>query len=272
MTMVPPEGPSPFDHLRRTRQDGSEFWSARELMPLLGYLKWERFAETVEQARAIIEAEAGPVAAEREASRQREAFGRTRQVGENFHLSRRACYVTAMRGDSRKPEIRAALLYFAEKTREAELRPTPPALPQDYEQALVHLLDKVRENKQLESKVRELEPAAESWNVLATADGDLAVADAAKILARDPRIETGPRRLFNLLITMRWAYRQQADNRPRAMQYAIERGWLTELPQSHNHPETGDLILDPPQVRVTVKGLHELHKRLGGEGPLSLSA
>jgi DNA-damage-inducible protein D len=122
MTMVPPEGPSPFDHLRRTRQDGSEFWSARELMPLLGYLKWERFAETVEQARAIIEAEAGPVAAEREASRQREAFGRTRQVGENFHLSRRACYVTAMRGDSRKPEIRAALLYFAEKTR------APPGL------------------------------------------------------------------------------------------------------------------------------------------------
>jgi hypothetical protein len=31
-------------------------------------------------------------------------------------------------------------------------------------------------------------------------------------------------------------------------------------------------VLDPPQVRVTVKGLHELHKRLGGEGPLQLSA
>jgi prophage antirepressor-like protein len=147
-----------------------------------------------------------------------------------------------------------------------------PALPQDYEEALVHLLDKVRENKQLESKVRELEPAAQSWNVLATADGDLAVADAAKILARDPRIETGPRRLFNLLITMRWAYRQQADNRPRAMQYAVERGWLSELPQSHSHPESGELVLDPPQVRVTVKGMHELHKRLGGEGPLQLSA
>lgn len=151
-------------------------------------------------------------------------------------------------------------------------RPTPPALPQDYEEALVHLLDKVRENKQLESRVAELEPAAESWTVLAAADGDYAVADAAKILARDPRIQTGPRRLFGLLITMKWAYRQLADGRPRAMQYAVERGWLSELPQSHNHPETGDLVLDPPQVRVTVKGLHELHKRLGGETPLQLSA
>lgn len=28
---------SPFDAVRRTRADGSEFWSARDLMPLLGY-------------------------------------------------------------------------------------------------------------------------------------------------------------------------------------------------------------------------------------------
>lgn len=128
------------------------------------------------------------------------------------------------------------------------------------------------EKEALAVRVRELEPAAQSWTVLAAADGDMAVADAAKILARDPRIQTGPRRLFGLLITMKWAYRQQADGRPRAMQYAVERGWLSELPQSHNHPETGELILDPPQVRVTVKGLHELHKRLGGEAPLQLSA
>lgn len=269
--MVPPEGSSPFDHLRRIRPDGSEFWSARELMPLLGYMKWERFAETVEQARAIIEAEAGLLAAEREASRQREAFGRTRQVGENFHLSRRACYVTAMRGDSRKPEIRAALLYFAEKTREAEVRSQTPALPQDYEEALVHLLGKVRENKQLESRVKELEPAAASWQTLAAAEGDFAVADAAKILSRDGGIAVGRNRLFVVLLEMRWTYRQQADGRPRAMQYAVDRGWLSELPQSHVHRETGETVLDSPQVRITVKGLHELHKRLGGGGSLAIA-
>lgn len=123
-----------------------------------------------------------------------------------------------------------------------------------------------------EARVKELEPAAQSWTVLAAADGDFSVGDAAKILARDPRIQTGPRRLFTMLISMKWAYRQLADGRPRAMQYAVERGWLSELPQSHNHPESGELVLDPPQVRVTVKGLHELHKRLGGETPLQISA
>lgn len=33
---------------------------------------------------------------------------------------------------------------------------------------------------------------------------------------------------------------------------------------SHYHPRTGELVLDPPQPRVTLKGLQELHRRLGG--------
>ena len=45
-------------------------------------------------------------------------------------------------------------------------------------------------------------------------------------------------------------------------QYPVDRGWLTEKPKSHVHPRTGELVLDPPQVRVTVKGLAELTKRL----------
>jgi prophage antirepressor-like protein len=151
-------------------------------------------------------------------------------------------------------------------------QPTAPALPQDYEEALVHLLGKVRENKQLENRVKELEPAAQSWTVLAAAEGDYSVADAAKFLSRDGGIATGRNRLFSSLLEMRWTYRQQSDGRPRAMQYVVDRGWLSEIPQSHVDKETGESKVDAPQIRVTVKGLHELHKRLGGEGPLQLSA
>ncbi|MFH8619197.1 phage antirepressor [Streptomyces sp. NPDC017979] len=115
-----------------------------------------------------------------------------------------------------------------------------------------------------EARVAELEPVAHSWNTLATAEGDFAVADAAKILSRDPSIKTGRNRLFGILHELSWAYVQNADHRYRAKQYAIERRWLSELPQSHYHPRTGELVLDAPQLRVTVKGLHELHKRLGG--------
>jgi prophage antirepressor-like protein len=121
-----------------------------------------------------------------------------------------------------------------------------------------------------EQQVRELEPAAHAWDTLASADGDYAVADAAKILSRDPAIKLGRDRLFRHLREDGWAYRQGADSKHRAKQYAIDRGWLSEIPQSHYHPRTGELVLDPPQVRVTVKGLQELHKRLGGVARLRL--
>lgn len=261
MTMVPPEPTSPFDGLRCVRLDGSEYWSARDLMAILGYRKWERFAETVEQARAVIAAEASPEAADREASRQREAFGRTRQVGENFHLSRRACYVTAMRGDSRKPEIRAALLYFAEKTREAEVRGAAPALPQDYEEALVHLLGKVRETKQLESRVAELEPAAQAWDVLASAAGDFSLRDAAHVLNRDPGISTGQNRLLRSIRELGMVDRN-------GVPYAKHSAHLVERVTSYIHPHTEEPVLSK-QVRVTVGGLRYLHGKLGGLAPLS---
>lgn len=117
-----------------------------------------------------------------------------------------------------------------------------------------------------EARVAELEPAATSWQILASGDGDFSVADAAKILGRDPSITLGRNRLFALLAEFRWTYRQAADDKPRALQTAVTRGWLSELPQSYEHPRTGELVLTAPQVRVTVKGLHELHKRLGGSG------
>ncbi|MEX3101184.1 MULTISPECIES: BRO family protein [unclassified Streptomyces] len=148
------------------------------------------------------------------------------------------------------------------RTGSYSVEPAAPALPQDYEEALVALLGQVRETKALAAKVAELEPAATSWQVLASGDGDFSVADAAKILSRDPSIKLGRNRLFTLLDEWRWTYRQIADDRPRVMQTAVERGWLSELPQSHYHPRTGELVLDAPQVRVTAKGLNELHKRL----------
>ena len=55
MTITAIREGSPFDAIRRTREDGSTYWSARELMPYLGYEKWERFAEAIERAgRAVV--------------------------------------------------------------------------------------------------------------------------------------------------------------------------------------------------------------------------
>jgi phage antirepressor YoqD-like protein len=124
----------------------------------------------------------------------------------------------------------------------------------------------------LAQQVEELAPAARAWETLATADGDYSVADAAKVLTRDPSIKVGRDRLFTVLRQLKWCYRQEIDGRHRAYQTAIECGRLSELPSSHYHPRTGELILDPPQARVTVKGLLYLHKQLGGTAPLDATS
>lgn len=119
-----------------------------------------------------------------------------------------------------------------------------------------------------EAKVADLEPAAHSWEQLAEASGDFAVADAAKVLSRDPSITIGRDRLFAWLESRNWIYRGEGG-RYRAYQKAIDLGQLAERLQSSSDAD-GSRINRAPQVRVTVKGIHDIHRLLGGSGPLLL--
>lgn len=143
-----------------------------------------------------------------------------------------------------------------------------PAVPQSYADALQLAADQARQLDAQAAELAEAAPKAASWDTLAAAEGDWSVRDAAKVLSRDPVISVGERRLFALLGEQQWTYRQRADGRWRPYQRAIESGWLSELPSTHYHPRTGELVLDTPQVRVTTRGLHLLHRRLGGTQPL----
>jgi anti-repressor protein len=120
-----------------------------------------------------------------------------------------------------------------------------------------------------ESKVAELTPAASAWNELAESTGDYSVADAAKVLSRDPNISTGERRLFHYMSGLRWLFKR--DGRWRAYQDQIDIGRLAE---KINEPfiRNGEMFAPAPTVRITPKVLAELHKRLGGSGQLALVA
>ena len=116
---------SPFDALRLTKADGSEYWSARDLQGLLGYVEWRKFKGAVERAKAsarnsgVSNVEDQFVGSDKPIINGK---GRTQQVID-FHLSRYAAYLVAMNGEPSKPEIAAAQHYFAVKTREAEVGP-----------------------------------------------------------------------------------------------------------------------------------------------------
>lgn len=45
---LPSLGDNSFEGLKQTNAHGAEYWSARDLQPLLGYSQWRRFEQAVE--------------------------------------------------------------------------------------------------------------------------------------------------------------------------------------------------------------------------------
>lgn len=115
MSNITPQ--SPFDRLRQFDERG-EYWSARTLMPELGYPRWNDFKDAIERAKASCE-NAGNLVSDNFSGLTLKNPGRGRPAAD-YRLSRYACYLVAMNGDPRKPEIAAAQSYFAISTRKAE--------------------------------------------------------------------------------------------------------------------------------------------------------
>jgi DNA-damage-inducible protein D len=115
-------GTHSFEELKQINQYGAEYWSARDLQPLLGYSQWRRFEQAIDRAISSCEQSGNnPTCHFASASKMvGVGSGGTRELAD-FHLSRFACYLIAQNGDPRKPEIAQAQKYFAIQTRRQEL-------------------------------------------------------------------------------------------------------------------------------------------------------
>lgn len=107
---------SPFDAIAKRRPDGAEYWSARDLMPLMGYPRWLEFRPVIERAQQAA-LNQGHVVDDLFRVNPEKSGGRPR---EDIYMVRFAAYLVAMNGDPRKPEVAAAQAYFAVQTRIAE--------------------------------------------------------------------------------------------------------------------------------------------------------
>lgn len=123
------------------------------------------------------------------------------------------------------------------------------------EKSLALLTELTGEVQRQAAEIAVLEPKADAWDGLASGNGTYSVGDAAKMLCQ-VGIDTGRDRLFEFLHGLGWVYR--GAGRWQARQTAVGANRLLHKPQSHEHPETGERVLDAPQVRVTMKGLSEL--------------
>lgn len=173
-----PDADSPFDAIRQVRDDGSEFWSARDLMPLMGYSNWQHFEKPIRRATGTAANQGMDVAALFTRSRKKTG-GRPR---EDFELSRYAAYLVAMNGEPNIREVAFAQHYFAVQTRVAE---TQPALSED---EIIHraLSITVRRMEELTAEVAELSPKAEAYDAFLDATGVYSLNTVAKMLGIKP--------------------------------------------------------------------------------------
>lgn len=113
---------STFESIKHINDYGQEFWYARELQIALEYKQWRRFCGVIDKAKESCK-NSGYTISDHFAD-----IGKMVDIGssahreiQDFELSRYACYLIVMNGDSSKEIIALGQTYFAVKTRQQEL-------------------------------------------------------------------------------------------------------------------------------------------------------
>ena len=107
---------SPFDSICQLDKNGVEFWSARDLMGLLGYQKWEQFLELINLAT---------VSCKNLGNSTQNHFWEIRNPltsQDNFWLSCYGCYLVSVHGDHKEKAFIKAKNYFAVKTQQTQIK------------------------------------------------------------------------------------------------------------------------------------------------------
>ena len=111
-----------FEQIKKIREDGTEYWYARELSNVLDYTEWRNFNKVLDRAK---------LACKNSGQEIKEHFvevNKTIKMPKNavkqiidYELSRYACYLIVQNGDPRKEVIALGQTYFAIQTRRQEV-------------------------------------------------------------------------------------------------------------------------------------------------------
>lgn len=110
-----------FDEISHISENGTEFWYARELQTLLGYLEWRNFNTAIDKAKLSCSNTKGTIDDDFVDVNKIVEAGATTKPIKDIMLTRYACYLIAQNSDPRKDEVSFAQSYFAVQTRKQEI-------------------------------------------------------------------------------------------------------------------------------------------------------
>ncbi|MDR0805516.1 MAG: DNA damage-inducible protein D [Enterobacteriaceae bacterium] len=125
-----------FEQIKHVDENGTEYWYARELAPVLEYVKWENFSKVLSRAMLACKNSGFSISDQflvvdkliempTKLKKEGENFGfpevrKTKKIVD-YKLSRYACYLIVQNGDPRKEVIALGQTYFAIQTRRQEV-------------------------------------------------------------------------------------------------------------------------------------------------------
>lgn len=111
-----------FESIKHVNEYGQEFWYARELSKVLEYKDFRNFEQIIFKAMESCKNSGNRVTDHfGEINEMVNIGSKAKRSFPSYQLSRYACYLIVMNGDSSKPVIALGQAYFAVKTRQQEL-------------------------------------------------------------------------------------------------------------------------------------------------------
>jgi len=127
-----------FEDIKIVRPDGSEYWLARELAPVLEYVQWRNFTKVMDRAMIACQNSGFNVNDHfAEVSKMVGIGSGTKRQVIDYELSRYACYLIVQNGDPRKEVIALGQTYFAIQTYRQEIADRFNQLDEDSKRLII---------------------------------------------------------------------------------------------------------------------------------------